>query len=222
MMKAIKILIVSIPALLSIAWMVLILFKMDIYEFDPFNTMPVISLLVCVLLFTLLNFLVPAKRRDFLELAVLTPCFIAPLAVSGLWSLAPGTLGIGIGGFEYFLHWLTKYPNFGPLNLEVLMGALCILGTFFLPALFSLYSVVAKRPRLTYLFLFILADLVVYAAVFFRLDRYSWKAIYDQLSNPNVLFLISGPMFRFLPVLFMPAFAFFSYFLKNREPEEPQ
>lgn len=219
MLKLIKTVIVILPALFSVVWMVLIPSRIDILDFDPFNITPVVATLVLLVLFVTLNFVLPAFRRDFLELSVLVPCFCAPLAVSGLWTLAPAAMGIGIGGYEYFLHWITKYPNFGPVNLAVLLGFLCVLGLFFLPFLFSLYAVTARKPRLLHLFIFFVADLVLYVAVFIRLDSASWSAIFLQIDNPNVLFLISGPFFRLLPILFMPAFSFFSYFLKNRETE---
>lgn len=222
MPKFIKIPVIVLPSALSVVWMILVLCGTDLNEFDPYNTVPAVTMAACIVLFTLLNFLVPQWRRDFLELAVLSPSFIAPMAVTGLWALTPGTLsGIGFGGFEYFVHWLTKYPDFGPVNIKILAGMLCILGTFFIPAFFSVYSAAVKKPRLLHLFFFMVAYLVVYTAVFFRLDLLSWTAILGQIGNPNVLFLVSAPLFRLLPLVFMPAFAFLSYFIKNREPDEP-
>lgn len=219
MLKLIKFAIVLLPALFSAAWLILTPLQIDLLAFDPFNVVPILTLLIMIVLFVTLNFIFPSYRRDFLELAVLAPCISAPLAISGLWTLAPGAPGLGFGGYEYFLRWLTKYPNFGAVNLEVFLGFLCILGLFFIPVLFSLYAVSSNKPRLAYLFIFFLADLALYVAVFIRLDSVSWSAIFFQVDNPNVLFLLSGPFFRLLPIVFMPAFSFLSYFLKNRETE---
>lgn len=219
MLRLIKTVTVLIPSLFALIWMLLLPAQIDILGFDPYNTVPVLAMLFLLVLFVTLNFVFPYYRRDFLEMAVLAPCFSAPLAISGMWTLAPSVMGIGIGGYEYFLRWITKYPNFGPVNLEVFLGFLCVLGLYFIPFFFSLYSVLVRRPRLLYLFILFLADLILYVAVFIRLDRASWSAIFLQINNPSVIFLISGPFFRLLPLLFMPAFSFFSYFLKNRETE---
>src|SRR4051812_42271524 len=64
------------------------------------------------------------SRPDLaLLVSLLAPACIAPLAVLYPWTLAPSHLGgIGYGGFTFFRFWLTKYPNWGPINHEVLLG----------------------------------------------------------------------------------------------------
>ncbi|WP_455204984.1 hypothetical protein, partial [Kaarinaea lacus] len=38
-------------------------------------------------------------------------CFLAPLAVIYPWVITSGPPASGSGGYLFFAHWLTKYPN---------------------------------------------------------------------------------------------------------------
>lgn len=88
------------------------------------------------------TFMVPAPSRDSGRMRWgLALCGWAPLAVIPPWALTSGKIWIGYGGFGYFLSWLTKYPNLGPVNYEVLLGILCMLGACFLPWLFAILAV---------------------------------------------------------------------------------
>lgn len=110
----------------------------------------------------------PAHAPAYRRFAMLSPCVLAPLAVLHAWTVglkAPGTFG----GFCFFLHWLTKYPNLGPVNWEVLLGILCVLGSSFIPALFALYAV-SRAPRRLVVLILVAGGLLCYGAVLVYLD----------------------------------------------------
>lgn len=108
-----------------------------------------------------------AHSRSVRALAI--PCLLAPLAVTSAWAVVPSHLGVGYGGFEFFLRWLTKYPNLGPVNYEVLLGILCILGASSAPAFFALYRLRGGQGRAVLSGLLVL-QFVAYVPVLVRLD----------------------------------------------------
>src|SRR5262245_9916714 len=67
---------------------------------------------------------VMALRR----IVLLSPCFLAPLALLYPWVVVPGHVGLAVGGPAFFYGWLTKYPSLGPVNVVALLGVLCLLG----------------------------------------------------------------------------------------------
>jgi hypothetical protein len=100
---------------------------------------------------------------------VAAPALLAPLAVCFPWTVAPDHLGLGFGEFGFFLHWLTKYPSQGPINVEVLLGILCVLGCAFLPWLTAALALSHRGSRITRAVLLGLA-LIPYVPVLIRLD----------------------------------------------------
>lgn len=63
---------------------------------------------------------------------------IAPLLLAYPWSLEPSLFGFQTVGFRYFLLWLTKYPNLGPIHGEVAAGIGCVVLSSFLPCIFAI------------------------------------------------------------------------------------
>ena len=106
-----------------------------------------------------------ARGKSSIPIAALLPCFLAPTSVLGPWHA-----GLGLGGFEFFLVWLTKYPDQGPVNLEVLLGILCVLGAGAMPVVFGLYGGLSSRPKGWVLGLIFLCGLIPYIPVVVVLD----------------------------------------------------
>lgn len=88
------------------------------------------------------------QRKSFSHDLILTfPAMLAPLALIYPWAAIPGHMGVAFGRPRFFLHWLTKYPNLGPINYEVLLGILRILAASFVPAAFAIYRLAAGARR---------------------------------------------------------------------------
>lgn len=110
------------------------------------------------------------RRRPFpTEHVVTLPALLAPLALLCPWAAVPDHLGVGFGGPRLFIHWLTKYPNAGPINAEVLAGILCVLGAAVAPLALGIYRLAGGARRSVALSL-ALATLVAYVPVLLRLD----------------------------------------------------
>ncbi len=100
---------------------------------------------------------------------VAAPALLAPLAVCFPWTVAPSHLGVAFGEFAFFLHWLTKYPDWGSVNREVLLGILCVLGCAFLPWLAAVLHLRRRGGRVAGMGLLGLV-LIPYAPVLIQLD----------------------------------------------------
>lgn len=100
--------------------------------------------------------------------AALYVALASPLSVILPWVVAPTRIGLGFANFGFFVEWLTRYPNLGPINYEVLFGILCVLGTASLPAFYAMARLWG-RESLVPTVLFVL-HLVVYVPVVVRLD----------------------------------------------------
>jgi len=138
------------------------------------------------------------------QLALLCPCFLAPLSIVYPWTVAPTHLGVGYGGFTFFLRWLTKYPNLGPVNYEVLLGMLCVLGSSSMPVLFAAYTLYRKAPTIAVSAFILLASLVPFVPAFVRLDldlvRMGLAGAPSLVSYDRVplAFALYGPLMRSL------------------------
>ncbi len=215
MRRIIKSLLTLLPAVVGTVWLAFKSFGVNILEQDELSVLPLVSLFVLFTVLGILDITVRGYARDFTELLILTPCILAPLAVAGHWTLAPTPVGMGSGGFSYFLQWLTRYPNFGPVNWEVLLGMICVLALHFLPAFFAAYSVLSDKPRFAVLFFIFLFQLTFYLPVLIRLDADTWRVFASQANNPWSVHLVGGPLFRFLPLIFMPFYSFFNLFMRS-------
>ena len=132
--------------------------------------------------------------------AFLVPCFLAPLALLYPWTIAPSHLsGISWGGARFFLHWLTKYPNFGPVNLEVLAGIAAMLCLGFLPVLFGVLAL--RRSRLMALISIVCVIWIAYVPIIIRLDSNLILAGLIGTADHSVLFLMYGPIIRLMAAI---------------------
>ncbi len=131
-------------------------------------------LLCCVLAWTglwLASTRDPERRRRLRREAFLTPCAFAPLAVLAPWVVAPSAFGPSYGSFPFFVAWLTRYPTFGPVNHEVLLGIGAVLGACAMPSVLAVYATTRRSLRPHVVATLALLQLVAYVPVFVRLDQ---------------------------------------------------
>lgn len=124
--------------------------------------------------------------------------FLSPLAVIYPWIIVgqpPAT-----EGYLFFMQWLGKEPNFGPVNFQVFFAILCLLAGAMLPSLFTMRMLVAIniKPLLIIFFL----NVVVFIPVFFKMDLLLWyHAI--SLVDPS---LVYGPVLRTMSLIFCTSY----------------
>lgn len=132
--------------------------------------------------------------------APLLLCSAAPLALLYPWAVAPGVPPGAFVELPYFLGWLTRYPNLGPVNIEVLAGIGALLATAYLPVVVGA-AVLLQAPRRSVQGVAILA-LVAYVPVLTRLDIELGLVAGRLLDEYDILpFPIYGPMMRGAAVL---------------------
>ncbi len=188
--------------------------------FGRYPVHPLLSLATLFLLFfapaLLLGFafVFTQHARILRRLAALSPCCLAPLAILGAWTVAPGP---GYGGFGYFLHWLTKYPNFGPINIEVLIGILCVLLSSLLPAAFASYAI-TQRPRRLLVLALVALELACLVAVIINLDFAMLFWGFTVIRSPT---LFVGPVLRLAGALAMCAATVMICFGKTEQSHGP-
>jgi hypothetical protein len=162
---------------------------------------PVLMLFVLIIIFIVSVFPVGIKG-NLKELVLHSPLFLSPLGITGQWVM----IGFGFGGYGTFVHWLTRYPNMGLVNYEVLLGIICVLGSSFIPVIFAVYHLVSNR-RARILVALLVFDLILYGPVLVRLDL-------DSLSTGRCFIylpvVIGGPIFRMIPIPFMIYFSLIS------------
>ncbi|EKO08773.1 MULTISPECIES: hypothetical protein [Leptospira] len=152
--------------------------------------LPTAFIISIVLLFIFL-----LKHKIGIYHVLLLPCFFSMFYFTGHWYFGRASFGIGSGGFFFFLHWLTKYPNFGLINYEVALGMICIFLSHFLPLLFTFIVLSLKHLKSIFLFIILAFDLIMYIPVLLKFDY------------PNINVLISFP-YQF------SLFVFFSIFFR--------
>lgn len=169
------------------------------------SAVPLLEVLVPLALIVLSRSGKGAAPR-LVHLAILTPCFLAPLALLYPWAIVPSHLpGVGFGGFDFFVTWLTKYPSHGPVNLSVLLGIVCVVGCAVVPVAFGLHHLLVRPVERGGLALWTLAFVVVYVPVAVRLDALTWLV---GLGRSELVFtppryLVFGPLVRTLPLVVM-------------------
>lgn len=132
----------------------------------------------------------PERRIRLGRDALLVPCVLAPLAALSPWTVAPSPLGPGLGGLPFFLSWLTRYPTVGPVNHEVLLGTLAVLGACALPAALAHHVATSRHPRVRTIALLAALQLAAYLPVLVRLDAallaHGWTAVQHGSLGPVV------------------------------------
>jgi hypothetical protein len=100
-------------------------------------------------------------------------CFLAPFALWYPWVITNGSNDPGYGGFLYFVQWLSKHPNVGPVNIQVLIGMLCMLAISVLPSVYAFHAL-SDRPRMGRLLVLYSIGLMAFVPVLIRLDLMLW------------------------------------------------
>lgn len=161
-----------------------------------------VALLTAVLFSLILGIVFRANRSTIRALVMLSPCYAAPFGLLQPWTAAPGLGGIYFGGYRFFLGWLVKYPNFGPINYEVLLGILCVMGSVILPAIYAFYLSCTRQPRKWFAWGLLLWVLVCYIPMFVQLDLalISFGLSFGWLSMP-----VYGPLTHAIALLTMAA-----------------
>lgn len=99
-------------------------------------------------------------------------CFLAPFALWYPWVIT-GSKNQGYGGILYFMQWVSKHPNFGPFNIQVLIGIFCMIAIAVLPAVYAFHAL-SDKPRMSRLLLLYSICLIAFMPVFIRLDLMLW------------------------------------------------
>lgn len=129
------------------------------------------------------------------------PCLTAPLSVLMPWAIVPSKmLGLGTGGFSFFLAWLTKYPNRFGFNLEVGLGFLSCLAVGFLPLFWAILTWQGVHKRLAHGIM--ICYIASFIAVFARLDMDLYAAVFNfqGLSGEDGAMTLLGPILHTLPL----------------------
>jgi hypothetical protein len=136
-------------------------------------------------------------------------CFLAPFALWYPWVITGGHTYPGYGGFLYFMEWLTKHPNLGPINIQVFIGIICVIALALLPSFYA-NQALSEKPRAGVLLLLLSLCLIAFAPVFIRLDLMLW--ITGFTSTPPAersggglygFDLLYGPLLHTVPLLIM-------------------
>lgn len=153
----------------------------------------------------------PEARERWRVRALLLPCALAPLFLACPWVVAPSHLGPALGSARFFVGWLTRYPNLGPINLEVLLGMGAVLGTCAVPAALAAYVALAPTPRRWVPPLLAGLQLVAYVPVLLRLDvdlvTFAVATSHDAVGLVSLLAIGGGPIAHLGATLAMLAFA---------------
>lgn len=158
------------------------------------------------------------KREDLPQHFWLYLCFLAPFAVMYPWVVSNGSALGGLGGILYFMEWLTKNPNFGTINLEVLTGIVCVISIAFFPAIFA-YKALEDKPNVSILMLLFIGNLIMFVPVFIRLDLMLWVT---GLNSDNIpadstihgLGVVYGPLLHTVPLVIMISYILYITFRK--------
>lgn len=135
-------------------------------------------------------------------------CFLTPFALIYPWVIT-GSTAPGYGGFLYFMEWLTKNPNAGPVNIQVFIGILCMISIAFIPSFYA-YQALSHKPRTSWLLALFSVGLIAFTPVFIQLDLMLWISGFVDTPTParnsnglHGLDLLYGPLLHTTPLLIM-------------------
>jgi len=147
--------------------------------------------------------------------------FLSPLSLSMIWVFVPGGMTGGFAGYEFFIESVSRYPNWGSVNLEVVLGLVCIVMSAFLPTVFALSFLFKCAYRQQFLAAILLLYLVIYIPVFMKLDFLLWFFAFNKLyvlPNAGVyqgIDVAYAPMMHLFFLLLMSFLFFKSIKLQN-------
>jgi hypothetical protein len=180
------------------------------------------SILVLIILLTLVvifTFGIINKKPRLIRTALLSICALTPFAVMYPWVATPDNIGMSYGGYRFFLEWLTKYPNFGPINSEVLLGMACVVLASFIPAVYC-YGKAFEKYHRTIIVLLLLVEVAAYLPVLIRLDWLLFLGgIWGNYRSGEILIrdlsVLTGPSLRLVSFLIIFGMEFLSMADKN-------
>ncbi|MEM9067858.1 MAG: hypothetical protein AAGE52_05105 [Myxococcota bacterium] len=171
----------ALPFGLGLVWLVLQLSADRIWLLEVGIVASLVVLAVLVIAPLVVAWRVKRRGGRPILPAVLSIALLTPLAVISPWAVMPSRFGIGFANLASFIPWLTRYPNLGPINYEVLLGIFAVLGASAMPAFFALYRLFGT-PRLVSALVFVGLCVVPWAAVAVRLD---WELLVASVSIPG-------------------------------------
>ena len=175
-------------------------------------------IIAAVVVFYLLYAIIKRDNK-YIIYCCLSICSLTPFSAMYPWVISPGHLGIGFGGFNFFIEWLTKYPDFWKINIEVLIGIICFITASFVPGIFSCIYVRKKSRGI--LALLAIVEIVFYAPVLVKLDYPFFSIVVT-----NVLYKISpigycaslfGPVLRLISFVAIMVLTGINYSHKNHK-----
>lgn len=158
------------PFLLGCLYILLSTINHDVERAIDASMAPVIiSFVVIIALFVPGIISVIKRNSAYFRTGFKTLCALTPLSLIYPWVVVPGNLGMSYGGYGFFLEWLTKYPNFGAINIEVFIGIVCVLFSSLLPAIVcSMYTFNRHYRKVTNALTTI--EIAAYLPVLIKLD----------------------------------------------------
>lgn len=206
-----------IPAIYSLIY----LLSLGNISYFLINRYVPLLLIIVPLSLLILKRYFPFYRSYLNRLAVLSPCFLAPFAVLYSWVFTPGGLTGGYGGYEFFIGWLTKYPNLGSINYEVLLGMICIIGSSFVPVIFAYFNLKFVQSKKALLIGLLITNLVLFIPVFIELDIGLWiTGFFGAFTiganmTPQGIEVFYSPTLRSIPLIIMIIITVKSLFIEG-------
>jgi hypothetical protein len=109
------------------------------------------------------------QNTRYIQFGLFSICALTPFSLIYPWVITPGNMGLSCGGYTFFLEWLTKYPNFGKINIEVFIGIASVLISSLLPAILS-YLHNFKMHYRRIIIAMVIIEIAAYVPVLIKLD----------------------------------------------------
>jgi hypothetical protein len=187
------------PLFLSCIYIVSSTFNHEIEYIINTSVFPILfSFVFIIVLLASLTIGLITRNVRYIQIGFNTICALTPLSLIYPWVAAPGNIGIGYGGYVFFLDWLLKYPNFANINIEVFIGLLCVLLSSSIPAIYC-YLYVSKKRYQKVLLLLVFIEIAAYLPVLIKLD---WLLFLSGIAIRDVS-VLNGPSLRFLSFLIL-------------------
>ena len=197
-----------IPLFIALIYLLTALaFKIDSVFYDTFwFNLPPLVLLTASFIWLYRKFVL---RRTLSNDFWLYLCFLAPFALWYPWVITSGSADPGYGGILHFMEWLTKNPNAGGVNIQVLVGIICKITITVLPPIFAFHAL-SDKPVMSRLLVIYSICLIAFMPVFIRLDLMLWITGFTDTPSPTDessgiygLDFVYGPLLQTAPLAIM-------------------
>lgn len=197
-----------IPLFIALIYLLTaVAFKIDSVFYDTFwFDLPPLVLVTASFIWIYRKFVL---RRTLSSDFWLYLCFLAPFALWYPWVITGGSTDPGYGGVLHFMTWLTKNPNFGSVNLQVLIGIVCMIAITVLPPVYAFHAL-SDKPHMGRLLVIYSICLIAFMPVLVRLDLMLWVTGFSD-STPQSgeseslygLDYVYGPLLHTAPIAIM-------------------